>query len=86
MLIMNTITIPKKEYQALVDKALCYDYLKTAIKKNDLFCPPPTKDSKEIIKAFKATKLYNSAFLKSLAKGLKRSACFNQDENIDSAS
>jgi len=74
---MNTITIPQKEYQMLLDKALRYDYLETVIKQDDLFGSPPTKDSKEIINAFKATKLYNSAFLKSLEKGLERSACFN---------
>ena len=72
---METITIPKKEYHELLEKTLRYEYLRGVIEeKEDIFSPPPTKDEKEIIKNFKETKLYSSAFLKNLEKGLKRSS------------
>jgi hypothetical protein len=42
----------------------------------DIFSPPPTKDIKEIVNAFKKSGLYNQKFTDSLEKGLKRSAYF----------
>lgn len=75
----NTITIPKKEYQKILEKALRYDYLRQILKeKEDIFAPPPTRDIKKIIKTFKETKLYSPEFLKSLEKGLKRSSYFKK--------
>ena len=72
---MATISIPKKEYQQLVHKALRYDYINNLLKE-DIFSSPPTKNIREIVKAFGKTKLYSNAFLKSLDRGLRRSSCF----------
>ena len=72
---MQTVTISRKEYQALIEKKLRYEYLHQIIE-DDIFSPPPTKDTKEIIYAFKKTGLYNQKFIDSLEKGLKRSSYF----------
>jgi hypothetical protein len=72
---MQTVTISKKEYQELIEKKLRYEYLHHIIEE-DIFSPPPTKDVKEIIKAFQKTGLYNRKFIDSLEKGLKRSSYF----------
>ncbi|MDP3296034.1 MAG: hypothetical protein Q8N09_00305 [Thermodesulfovibrionia bacterium] len=72
---MQTVTISKKEYQELIEKKLRYEYLHQIIE-DDIFSPPPTKDTKEIIYAFKKTGLYNQKFIDSLEKGLKHSSYF----------
>ena len=72
---MQTVTISKKEYEELVEKKLCYEYLYQIIE-GDIFSPPPTNDIKEVIKAFKKTGLYNQKFIGSLEKGLKISPYF----------
>lgn len=72
---MQTVTISKKEYEELIEKKLRYEYLHRIIEE-DIFSPPPTKDIKEIINAFKKSGLYNQKFIDSLEKGLKRSAYF----------
>jgi len=72
---MTTITVPKKEYQQLLDRALRYEYLRQLME-GDIFSPPPSQDSREVIKSFKNTELYNQEFLKSLKKGLTRSSLF----------
>ena len=74
---MATITIPKKEYQRLLERALRYEYLRQVLEE-DIFAPPPVRNSKVVIKEFRATKRYNQKFLKSLAKGLKRSSYFKK--------
>lgn len=72
---MQTVTISKKEYDELIEKKLRYEYLHQIIE-SDIFSPPPTKDIKEIIGAFKKTGIYNQEFIDSLKKGLKRSVYF----------
>ena len=72
---MQTVTISKKEYEELVEKKLRYEHLHQIIE-GDIFSPPPTRDIKELIKAFQKTGLYNQRFIDSLEKGLKRSAYF----------
>ncbi|MCK4520622.1 hypothetical protein KAT95_02015 [Candidatus Parcubacteria bacterium] len=72
---MATITIQKKQYQSLLEKALRYEYIREIMKEN-LFASPSVRDTKEIIKSFKETGKYNDKFLKSLEKGLKRSSYF----------
>ncbi|KPJ56347.1 hypothetical protein AMJ49_05080 [Parcubacteria bacterium DG_74_2] len=72
---MATISIPKKQYNELVDKALRYEYLRQIMKEN-IFASPPVRDTKKIIKSFKETGKYNQKFLQSLEKGLKRSLYF----------
>lgn len=72
---MVTVTIPKKEYEELVEKRVKYEWLKEIIEGN-VFSAPPTKNVLEVLAAFKATKKYGGKFLKSLANGLKRSSYF----------
>lgn len=72
---MVTITVPKKEYQRLLDKAFRYEYLRQILEE-DIFASPPTKNIKKIIQTFEKTKLYNQKFLERLEKGLKRSSYF----------
>jgi len=74
---MVTITIPKKEYQKLIEKALRYEYLRQLMEE-DIFASPPVRDIKKIIKEFKKTNLYNAKFLKSLERGLKHSPYFKK--------
>lgn len=72
---MQKIMISKKEYDDLMSAKLRYEYLREVVE-GDIFSLPPVRDISQIIKSFKATKKYNSAFLKSLQKGLKRSTLF----------
>ena len=72
---MANITISKKEYHRLLDRAFRYEYLRQILEE-DIFASPPTKNLKEVIKEFKKSGLYNQKFLKSLEKGLRRSSYF----------
>ena len=72
---MQKVTISKKEYEELIEKKLRYEYLQQIIEE-DIFSPPPTKNIKEIVNAFKKSGLYNQKFINSLEKGLKRSTYF----------
>ena len=76
---MGTITIPQKEYQKLVEKSLRYEYLRQIMEEN-VFAPPPVKNVRKVIEEFRKTRLYNSAFLKSLGKGLKQSSYFKNND------
>ena len=73
--LMATITIPKKEYQELVDKKFRYEMLRE-IMKEDIFAPPPTRNRENILALFRATRRYNKKFLEGLKKGLRRSPYF----------
>jgi len=76
---MDTITLPKKQYSALLEKALRYQYIASLLKSEaSIFSPPPTKSIKEISKGFVSTKLYNKKFIETLEKGLKRSDYFKE--------
>ncbi|OHA77266.1 MAG: hypothetical protein A3H01_00560 [Candidatus Wildermuthbacteria bacterium RIFCSPLOWO2_12_FULL_40_9] len=72
---MVNITVSKKEYQKLLDRALRYEYLRQILAE-DVFSPPPTRNAKAIIKEFRATKKYSKKFIDSLSRGLKRSSYF----------
>lgn len=72
---MTTITIPKREYQKLIDTRLRYEYLREIFEKG-FFATPPTHDKKAIVRAFRDTKKYSKQFLESLEKGLGRSSYF----------
>ncbi len=72
---MVEVTIPKKEYQKLLDRAFRFEYLKQVLRE-DIFSPPPSRDTKEIIKEFQKTGRYTKKFIESLARGLKRSPYF----------
>jgi len=71
----TTITITKKKYQELAEKALRYEYIYEGIKE-DIFSPPPIRNVGKIIKEFKKTGQYTRKFLENLEKGLKRSSYF----------
>lgn len=70
---MANITLPQKEYQKLIEKALRYEYIRQMME-GSLFSPPPTRNVKKIIEEFRKTGLYNQKFLGSLKNGLKRSS------------
>ncbi len=72
---LQTITIPKREYEELIDVKLRFKYL-SQIFKEDIFLPPPTKNVKNVMGEFKKTNLYNQKFLASLENGLKKSTYF----------
>ena len=74
---MTTITIPKNEYQKLVEKSLRYEYIRQMMEGN-LFAPPPVKNTRKIIGELRKTKLYSRGFLKDLEKGLRRSSYFQK--------
>lgn len=73
---MADVIISKTKYAQLLEKALRYDYLRQMMKEN-IFSPPPVKNIKEIVKAFRGTKIYNDKFLESLERGLRRSSYFH---------
>jgi len=70
---MNTVTITKTQYRALKERADAYARI-TSVVRNDLFAPPPIRNLKATIDAFRKTGKYNTAFLKSLERGLRESA------------
>ena len=74
---MVTVTIPKKEYQRLSEKALRYEYLRQLLEE-DIFASPPIKNTKDVVREFKKSGLYNRKFLKSLEGGLTRSSYFRE--------
>lgn len=74
---MNTVTIPKKEYQQLLDKALKYQYLRNLMNE-DVFSPPPVRSVSKILREFRTAKRYGGQFLASLKKGLGRSSYFQK--------
>ncbi len=74
---MANITISQKEYQQLLDTKLRYEYFRGIFDRN-LFSPPPTKSGKTVISAFRKTGKYSEKFLKSLARGLKKSSYFEK--------
>lgn len=72
---MPTVTVPKKEYEKLIETKLRYERLREVMEE-DLFSPPPTTSAKESLAALRGTKKYNQKFLNSLKKGLGRSSYF----------
>lgn len=72
---MSTITIPKKEYQELLEKKLKYERLREVLEE-DIFDSPPTRSKRVVISNFRATKRYNKRFLESIKRGLERSSYF----------
>lgn len=72
---MVTVTIPKNEYNKLIEVKFRYERLRQAMEE-DVLSPSPFKKRSEVLKAFKKTGLYTDAFLESLKRGLKRSSYF----------
>ena len=72
---MGTVTISKTKYETLKRRAEAYERIVSAARE-DMFSPPPTRNISEIMRDFRATKKYSTAFLKSLKKGLLRSSYF----------
>ncbi|PIR72575.1 MAG: hypothetical protein COU42_00885 [Candidatus Nealsonbacteria bacterium CG10_big_fil_rev_8_21_14_0_10_36_24] len=71
----NQVTISKREYRRLLDRAFRFEHLKQLLQE-DIFSLPPTRDTKEIIKEFQETGKYTKKFIDSLARGLRRSSYF----------
>lgn len=74
---MSNVTIPKREYQKLLDKTFRFEYIRQILEE-DIFSSPSTRNIKAVIKEFRETGRYNKNFLDSLARGLKRSSYFNK--------
>lgn len=74
---MVEVTISKNTYNELLEKALRYDYLKNIIRE-DIFSSPPTKDAREVVRAFENTGLYRQKFISGLKKGLACSSYFEK--------
>ena len=74
---MNNITISKKEYRGLFEKAVRYEHI-YKILTEDMFASPSEKSTKKIVKEFGALKRYSSDFMVSLERGLKRSTYFKK--------
>ena len=72
---MNTVTIPQREYQSLVDTKLRFEYVRRVLDEQ-FFALPPIKSRGKIIAALRSTKLYNKKFIQGITKGLKRSDYF----------
>jgi len=70
------ITLTKKKYEDLLDAKLRFEFMRYTFTE-DFFSPPPTRDKKEVIDAFKATGKYSQKFLESLEQGLGRSSYFD---------
>lgn len=73
----ENITLAKTEYKRLRHAAERYEMLRKVFEL-DFFAPPPTTNTRKIIKEFRATGLYSEAFLKSLSQGLKESHYFSK--------
>ena len=52
---MNTITVTKKEYESLLDKALRYEYIKREMA-SDAFSVPPLKNKKAVSRSRRGKK------------------------------
>ena len=72
---MSTITIPKKEYQELLDKKLRYEYLKQLLNE-DIFAPPRIRSIKKIVDELVMSGQHSRRFIASVERGLKRSRYF----------
>lgn len=72
----QTITITKNKYELLKEQARAYEEIKKTLARGGFFKEPPVKKTKEILKEFNKSGLYNKKFLKSLGKGLLRSDYF----------
>jgi hypothetical protein len=68
--------ISKKEYEKLLDAKMRFEYLRAALE-NDIFASPPLRSRKKVISEMKKIGAYSPAFLKSMERGLKRSAHFS---------
>lgn len=72
---MSTVTITKTQYKSLKERADAYERIVSATRR-ELFTPPPVRNFRTVISAFRKTKKYSEAFLKSLEEGLRESTFF----------
>ncbi len=72
---MSNITIPKVEYENLMERATAYGRMMKAAQ-GTFSLTPPEKSRKKVMADFKKTGKYNQKFLSSLSRGLKRSSYF----------
>ena len=74
---MSTITIPKKEYAFLKERAEAYERVLSAAQ-DELYAPPPTRNRKEVLRALRRTGHYSPKFIASISKGLRHSSYFDK--------
>lgn len=74
---MSTITIPKIEYDFLKKRAIAYERV-LSVAQDEIFISPPTRNRKIIMRGLRSTRRYSKKFLRSVAKGLRRSAYFTE--------
>lgn len=74
---MVTVTISKRKYEELLEKAMRYEYVQHLLK-DDIFSPPPTRNKKKTLQEFEKSGKYNKKFLDSLEKGMSRSSYFKE--------
>jgi hypothetical protein len=69
------VKIPKLEHRRLLQAAASLETLQEVFFKT-AFAPPATRDATTVLKEMKKIGKYNTAFLKSLSRGLKESSYF----------
>lgn len=74
---MSTVTIPKTQYKKLRERAKAYDSI-VAAAREELLSPPPVREVKSIMSAFRTTGKYSEQFLKSVERGLRESPSFTR--------
>ena len=73
---MNTISVPRSEYEMLKAQATAYVRLLKSVATESIVTPP-TRSRSMVMKELKKIGKYNKNFLKSLEKGLEESTFFS---------
>lgn len=74
---LKNITLTETEYKKLCRAAERYEMFRKFFEL-DFFSQPSTTNTRQVIKEFRDTGLYNEDFLKSLSQGLKESRYFSK--------
>ena len=74
---LKNITLPETEYKRLYQAAERYEMFRKFFEL-DFFSQPSITNTRQIVKEFRDTGLYNEDFLKSLSQGLKESHYFSK--------
>ena len=74
---LKSITLPETKYRKLCQAAERYEMFRKFFEM-DFFSQPPATSTRQIIKEFRNTGLYNEDFLKSLSQGFKESSYFSK--------
>ena len=74
---MSTVTLTRTTYLDLKRRAAAYERIVTMLER-DVFTPPPVRNVRKIMVAFRRSNRYPARFLKSLERGLSRSTYFEK--------